>query len=68
MDRRDLELLDKQMTHIAPAPRGTGVLMLAIAAVFFAGIAVGDTLSARQSKPPPLQTAAVSLPAAPLAR
>jgi hypothetical protein len=59
MDRRDLELLDKQMGHISPAPRNNGVLMLAIAAVFFVGIAFGGYLFADQGEPP-LQTALVT--------
>jgi hypothetical protein len=59
MDRSDLKLLDKQMEHISPAPRNNGVLMLAIAAVFFAGIAFGGYLFADQGEPP-LQTASVT--------
>ncbi len=59
MDRNDLELLDKQMGHISPAPRNNGVLMLAIAAVFFAGVALGGYLFADQGEPP-LQTAFVT--------
>jgi len=62
MDRRDLALLDKQMAQISPAPRGHGVLMLAIAAVFFAGVALGGSLFASPDEPP-LQTA--SVPASP---
>ncbi len=63
MDRRDLELLDKQMGHISPAPRSNGVLMLAVAAVFFAGIALGGSLFASQGEPP-LRTALSTTPPA----
>jgi hypothetical protein len=59
MDRNDLELLDKQMAHISPAPRNNGVLIVAIAAVFFAGVAFGGVLFANQGEPP-LQTASVA--------
>lgn len=51
MDPSDLELLDKQMGHITPAPPNNGVLMLVIAAVFFAGIAFGGYLSTLQDEP-----------------
>ncbi len=61
MDRRDLELLDKQMGHISPVPPNNGVLMLAIAAVFFAGIAFGGYLSSDRIAPP-LRTASVGTP------
>ena len=51
MNRRDRELLDKQLHAVYVAPRSDGVLMLAILAVFFAGIAVGGFLYAYTSEP-----------------
>jgi hypothetical protein len=44
MDRRDQELLDKQLSRVSPAPRNDGVMILAIVAVFFAGMTVGSFL------------------------
>ena len=35
MDRRDQELLDKQLRHMHIAPRNDGVMILALLAVFF---------------------------------
>jgi hypothetical protein len=67
MNHRDLELLDKQMGHISPAPASNGVLMLAITAVFFADIAFGGYLSSFRNAPP-LRTASVAAPALPLTR
>ncbi len=56
LDKRDQELLDKQLWGVSSAPPKnispsglTGVL--AIAAVFLAGMAVGNFLFAQQSKP-----------------
>jgi len=37
MNRRDQELLDKQLHAIYPPPRHDGVIMLGIVTVFFAG-------------------------------
>jgi hypothetical protein len=68
MDPHDLELLDKQMGHISPAPPSNAVLTLVIAAVFFAGIAFGGYLSTFRGEPP-LQTASTqTLPPASFAR
>jgi hypothetical protein len=62
MNRRDQELLEKQLHSIYVAPRSDGVLMLAILAVFFAGIALGGFLYAYTDQP--LQFAAnVTTPA-----
>jgi hypothetical protein len=52
MNRRDQELLDRQ-THVAP--RHDGVMMLAIVAVFLAGMAIGGFLSAYTDEPGPTQ-------------
>ena len=41
MDRRDQELLDKQLSHMPIAPRNDGVMILALLAVFFSGMAIG---------------------------
>ena len=44
MDRRDRELLDRQMSRIQlPVPRD-GVLILAMAGVFIAGLTVGGLM------------------------
>ncbi len=51
MDRRDQELLDKQLGRIAPTPRRDGVIVLVMLAVFVAGLTFGDLL-ARPAKPP----------------
>jgi hypothetical protein len=51
MDQRDQELLDKQLRHLDPYPRSNGVMMLAIPAVFFAGMALGSFLFAYESQP-----------------
>lgn len=51
MDQRDQELLDKQLRGINPSPRNDGVLILAIVAVFLAGIILGGFLSAYKSEP-----------------
>jgi hypothetical protein len=51
MNRRDRELLDKQLRSIYVAPRSGGVLMLAVLGVFFAGITVGGFLYAYTSEP-----------------
>jgi hypothetical protein len=44
MNRHDRELLNKQMSHLQPAPRRDGVLMLVIASVFIAGLTAGGML------------------------
>jgi len=51
MTRRDRELLNKQFRWLSPNPQNNGVLILAILGVFFAGIALGGSLSAHESKP-----------------
>jgi hypothetical protein len=57
MDHRDQELLEKQLHSIYVAPRNDGVLILAVLAVFFAGIALGGFLFAYTSQPEPLRIA-----------
>ena len=51
MDQRDQELLDKQLRQLNPSPRSDSVMMLAILAVFFAGMALGGFLFAYESEP-----------------
>jgi hypothetical protein len=41
MDRRDQELLDKQLRNIPIAQRNDGVVILALLALFFSGMALG---------------------------
>lgn len=51
MDRNDQELLDKQMGRIALAPPNDGIVMLALTAVFFAGLTIGGFLYAYTGAP-----------------
>jgi hypothetical protein len=55
MDRRDSELLDKQLRRLVPSPR-SDLLMLAIVGVFLSGIVVGGLIFANKTEPP-VQTA-----------
>jgi hypothetical protein len=50
MNRRDRELLDKQMRSLSP-PRNDGVIAVILAAMFLVGIAIGSVLSPHQSEP-----------------
>jgi hypothetical protein len=50
MNRRDRELLDKQMRSLSP-PRNDGVIAVMLAAMFLVGIAIGSVLSPHQSEP-----------------
>ena len=50
MDRRDQELLDKQMRMLTP-PRNDGAIAVMVAAMFLIGMTVGSLLSAHQSEP-----------------
>jgi len=52
MTQDEQELLEKQLRSVAVAPRNDGVLMLVIAAVFFAGMALGGFLFAYNGQPP----------------
>ena len=56
MDRRDKELLDRQLQHLVPSPRSDGELMLAIVGVFLIGTVVGGIIFANKTEPP-VQTA-----------
>jgi hypothetical protein len=51
MNERDQELLDKQLHGQNIMPRSDGVMILAILAVFFTGIAVGGFLYAYTDDP-----------------
>ena len=44
MDRRDWELLDKQLQGSVPSRRNDGVPVLMVAAVFFSGMIIGSIL------------------------
>jgi len=52
MTEHDRELLEKQLRAVTLAPRADGALMLVIAAVFFAGIALGGFLFAYGNQQP----------------
>jgi hypothetical protein len=51
MDRRDQDLLDKQMRRLAPMPRNDGAMILALVAVFLAGMTLGAAMFAHKSQP-----------------
>jgi hypothetical protein len=68
MDPRDQELLDKQLRQLNPSPRSDGVMILAMLAVFFAGMALSGFLFSYKSEPVQIasnDTPAISLPNAP---
>jgi hypothetical protein len=50
MNRNDRELLDRQMSHLLPAPRRDGMLILVMAGVFIAGLSAGGLLFTFGSK------------------
>ena len=50
MDRRDQELLDKQMRRLTP-PRHEGVIAVMLATMFLVGMALGGVLSTHESEP-----------------
>jgi hypothetical protein len=52
MDRRDWELLDKQMGRLQPAPRRDSVMALMLVGVFLAGITAGAFLAASGNQAP----------------
>jgi len=69
MDQREQELLDKQLRQLNPSPRGDGVVILAILAVFFAGMALSGFLFSYKGEPVQIAsndaTPAISLPNVP---
>jgi len=62
MDRRDQELLDKQLGRIVPSLRNDGVLMLTVTAIFIAGVTLGGALFANEGEAP-AQMASIAAPA-----
>jgi hypothetical protein len=50
MDRRDQELLEKQMRRLRP-PRNDGVIVVLLAAVFLVGMTLGSVLSEPKTEP-----------------
>ena len=50
MDRRDQELLDKQMARLTP-PGNEGAIALMLAAMFLVGVTLGSVLSPQISAP-----------------
>jgi hypothetical protein len=56
MDRRDQELLDKQMQMLTP-PHNDGVIVVLLVAMFLVGITLGSVLS--EPKTEPIQIASV---------
>jgi hypothetical protein len=50
MDRRDQELLDKQMRRLRP-PRNDGVIAVLLATVFLVGMTLGSVLSEPKTEP-----------------
>jgi hypothetical protein len=50
MDRRDQELLDKQMQRLTP-PRNDGVIAVLFVAMFLVGMTLGGVLSEHKSEP-----------------
>jgi hypothetical protein len=50
MDRRDRELLDKQMRRLSP-PRNDGVTAVMLAVMFVVGMTLGGVLSEPKTEP-----------------
>ena len=50
MDRRDQELLDKQMRRLSP-PRNDGVIVVLLATIFLVGMTLGGVLSEHETEP-----------------
>jgi hypothetical protein len=50
MDRRDQELLDKQMRRLSP-PRNDGVIVAMLAVMFVVGMTLGSVLSEPKTEP-----------------
>ena len=75
MDRKDRDLLNKQMRRLNPPPAsGTGTAILAVVAVFLAGMTLGGYMVAQKSEQPKtasndlLAAMAQPRPALPIAR
>ena len=54
MNRRDQELLSRQMRRFQPSPHPVGLMMLILAGAFVVGVIAGSTLFTSQQ---PVQTA-----------
>ena len=54
MNRRDRELLDRQMRRFQPSPRPVGLMMLILAGAFLVGMIAGSIIFTSQQ---PVQTA-----------
>jgi hypothetical protein len=65
MDRRDQEFLNKQLHHMRPSPGGGGTMILAMVAVFLAGITLGALMSDYKAPTPTAERTrtAMSVPA-----
>jgi hypothetical protein len=50
MDRRDQELLDKQMRRLS-SPRNDGVIVVLLAVMFVVGMTLGSVLSEPKTEP-----------------
>jgi len=50
MNRRDQELLDKQMRRLTP-PRNEGAIAVMLVAMFLVGMTLGSALSPHKSAP-----------------
>jgi len=50
MNRRDEELLDKQMRRLSP-PRNEGLIGVMLAVMFLVGMTLGSVLSPHESEP-----------------
>jgi hypothetical protein len=53
MNRRDQELLSRQMKRFQPSPHPVGLMMLILAGAFLVGMIAGSIFTSRQ----PVQTA-----------
>ena len=53
MEKRDWELLDKQLSGVKPIPpaRYGAIIALTVVAGFLSGMAIGDVQNAHQNKP-----------------
>ena len=59
MNRRDQELLDKQMRRLSP-PRNEGLIGVMLAVMFLVGMTLGSVMSAHESEPiQPIQFASM---------
>jgi hypothetical protein len=54
MNRRDRELLERQMRRFQPSPHPVGLMMLILAGAFLVGMIAGSTIFTSQQ---PVQTA-----------